>query len=69
MVPSNAKDKYELDFYKTYNRVRGFHLKFKTDVVDTTTKKLKGTLLAKMLAPILTRWWTVGAGASFVFDH
>ena len=37
--------------------------------MDPDEKKLKFTVLWKMQQPMLTRWWTVGAGASFVFDY
>jgi len=52
-------------------RVHGYHSSFKknteTDPSDLT--KYKGTIFYKMVAPMLTRWWTVGSGASHVFDY
>ena len=33
-----------------------------------TLKKYKLTLYGKMTAPVFTRWWTVRAGCSFIFD-
>jgi len=60
---ASHKAQFELEFAK----VHAFHSKFKTDVVDPDAN-YHGTMLEKMSQPILTRWWTVGHGASKVFD-
>jgi len=52
------------DFYKVYT----FHAKFKKEEVSADNT-FKGGLLYKMLAPILTRWWTVGAAISCTFNY
>ena len=55
-------------FLVNFNEVSAFHSSFKRDVPDPSAK-CEGTILAKMLAPILTRWWTVGSAASCAFDY
>mgnify|MGYP000526250362 CR=1 FL=1 len=62
-----AADRNCNTFLQECNRILLFHSKFKKPIVDPDAA-YKGTILAKMLQPILTRWWTVGAGASYVFD-
>jgi len=68
METSNASDKNMLEFYKSYNKVLAFHSKFVQEEVDPSGK-YKKTILAKMQQPILSRWWTVGSAASYVFDY
>ncbi len=68
METSNASDKNMLEFYKSYNKVLAFHSKFVQEEVDPSGK-YKKTTLAKMQQPILSRWWTVGSAASYVFDY
>jgi len=59
-------------FYMSYNKILDFHSKFKKPTAEDPTssalKKFKLTVYGKMTAPILTRWWTVGVGASYIFD-
>jgi len=68
MTPTNAKERNLLQFYRSYNTVLSFHSKFKKVVADPSSE-YKGTILAKMQQPILTRWWTVGSAASYEFDY
>jgi len=56
-------------FHNKHNHVLAFHCKFKKEQVDPSATKLKGTVLSKLQQPTLARWWTVGAAASFFFDH
>lgn len=65
---ATAQKNNRIAFYKNHDKVLQFHSKFKKLAVDPEANTT-GTVLQKMLAPILTRWWTVGAGASFVFDY
>jgi len=55
-------------FLVNFNEVRAFHSNFRRDVPDPSAK-YEGAILANMLAPILTRWWTVGLAASCTFDY
>jgi len=66
-----AADKHRNTFCQAFNAVRLYHTKFKKDepVDPTTLTKFKGTIYSKVLAPMLTRWWTVGAGATHLFRH
>jgi len=66
-----GREKNRAEFHKSYALVLAFHSKFKKDqpLDPTSLEKYKQTVYSKMTAPILTRWWTVGAGASFVFDY
>jgi len=57
------------EFLVAFRNVCGYHDGFVKDEVDPTTRKFKGTILAKMTAPMSTRWWTVGSGASFLFSY
>jgi len=49
----SAADRNHNAFYQSYNKILGFHSKFKKPVVDMDAAH-KGTILAKMLQPILT---------------
>jgi len=66
-----GRDKYRAEFNKKYADAVTFSINFKKDQLadPSTLTQYKGTVYSKMTAPILTRWWTVGAGASFVFDY
>jgi len=68
MTPTNAKERNLLQFYRSYNIVLSFHSNFKKVVADPSSK-YKGTILAKMQQPTLTRWWTVRSAASYEFDY
>ena len=68
MTPINANDRNSLQFYKSHNKVLGFHSKHKKETVDPSGQ-CKGTTLAKQQQPILSRWWTVGSAASYTFDY
>ena len=50
--------------------VNDFHPSFKknTETDPSNLAKHEGAIFMKMVAPVLTRWWTVGSGASCVFD-
>jgi len=67
MVPTNASETNQLEFYQGYNKILKFHSQFKTNAIDPEAV-FKGTVLQKVQAAILTRWWTVGAAASFTFE-
>ena len=41
---------------------------FKKELVGADAN-IKGTILAKMQKPILTRWWTMGVAAAYIFDY
>jgi len=60
MVPTNAQEEHQLAFYKKHQQVLVFHSAFKKQSVEFDST-YKGTVLLKMTAPMLTRWWTVGA--------
>ena len=66
--PKSANEKNLLQFYTSYNKVLAFHTAFKKVAVDEASK-WRLTVLEKMQAPILTRWWTLGVGSSYLFDH
>ena len=66
---TTAQRRNRESFYEKCDHVLTFHSKFKKQRVDPTSTLLKGAVLAKMKQPILTRWWTVGAGASYLFDY
>jgi len=68
MNPTNANERNLLQFYESYNKTLKFHSAFKKGEVDEASKR-KLTVLEKMQAPILTRWWTVGVSSSYCFDH
>ena len=57
-------------FCQSHVKVLAFHSKFKrgAPVDPETLNKLKGTVYSKMIAPVLTRWWTVGTGCLYAFD-
>ena len=55
-------------FRSEFATVYSFHSKFKKTTVEPTAIE-KGSLLGKMQAPILSRWWTVGTASSHVFDY
>jgi len=62
------QDAFRQEFLKTYK----FHSKFKKNALpdpSSAATTYKMTTCMKMLAPILPRWWTVGAGASYAFDY
>jgi len=64
----SAADCHRNSFYLSNNKILVFHSQFKKEVVDPSGQ-YKGTILAKMTQPILTRWWTVGSAASYTFDY
>jgi len=64
-----AQQRNRSSFYEKYDLVVAFHSKFKKEKVNPESTARKETVLSKMTAPVLTRWWTVGAGASYVFDY
>jgi len=66
---TGAQQRNRGSFYEKCNLVLTFHTKFKKVKVNPEAKEQKGTVLSKMQAPILTHWWTVGAGASHLFDY
>jgi len=63
---ASNKAVFMVDLKKTH----GFHSSFKinNESDPSTLTKCKETIYRTMIAPILTRWWTVGSGASHVFD-
>jgi len=65
-----ARQRNKTEFLQSFAKVCRFHSKFRKPVaVDfTTLSKFKQTTFGKMVAPVLTRWWTVGSGASYMFD-
>jgi len=63
-VEAHSKVVFLVDFAKVYR----FHTAFKKNRVDIQAKRER-TVLQKLQAPILTRWWTVGVGSSFLFDY
>jgi len=67
LTPAQVRNRNS--FLEQYNRVLLFHSKFSKVKADPEAAITKATVLAKMQAPILTRWWTVGAASSFVFDY
>jgi len=58
----SSGDRNRNTFYQACARALSFHAKFnkKAPVDPTTLVEFKDTVFAKILAPILTRWWTVG---------
>jgi len=64
----SAADRNRNAFLLSYNKVLLFHSKFNASEADPSGK-YKGTTLAKQQQPILSRWWTVGSGASHTFDY
>jgi len=58
-------------FMQDMKRLHGFHSAFKTAAESdpSSLNKYIGTIFYKMIAPILTRWWTVGSGASYCFGY
>lgn len=71
MMPTSKSQENEMECQQALATVFGFHSKFNVaEAVDpTSTSKHVGAIHAKMTAPILTRWWTVGAGSSCTFEH
>ena len=73
IAPANAtaQQNYQAKFCEVYTNIYGFHKAFKKGpLADPSILSLyKGTIYYKMTAPILTRWCTVGAAASYVFDN
>jgi len=65
-IPASVQ--HEAAFVLDFDRIYKFHSKFKTEPTTPTTVD-KRSLLGKMQAPILTRWWYVGAGSSYAFDY
>ena len=63
-IAANTKAEFEVE----HSKIVKFHSKFNKTAIDTDAN-YTGTMLAKMTQPMLTRWWTVGAAASFVFDY
>jgi len=61
---ATADDKH---FAVAYRKIKGYY-QFEIIAVDRNAK-LEGTLLQKIQAPVLTRWWTVGVGADFLFSY
>jgi len=70
-IPTTKAQECENEFKQKLAALFGFHTKFNTtEVVNlTTAMKYKGTTHCKMTAPMLTRWWTVGAGSSYIFEY
>ena len=58
---ADDEDEFATDFKRV---VRFFPFKVKLIV---ETDDIKGSLLEKIQAPVLTRWWTVGVGAEHLF--
>ena len=58
----------KLVFEQAFAVVYKYHSKF-TIQEDSDENSFKGTILQKPPAPILTRWWTVGAGTSCTFSY
>jgi len=57
-------------FLDSYDKIVSFHNDFNKELIDEPSlTQYKRTIYAMMTQPILTRWWTVGAGASYVFDN
>jgi len=57
-------------FIEAHSKVGSFYNSFNKALIgDPKSTQHKGTTYAKMTQPILSRWWTVGAGASYVFDN
>jgi len=65
---STRQNEHRQEFYSKHNMILKYHTGFKKTVVNQDAN-YEGGILAKITAPILTRWWTVGAGASYVFDY
>jgi len=63
----SVADQNRNKFLIKHNKVLAFHPAFKKASADPD-RLYKQTVLQKMQQPILTRWWTVGVGSSFVFD-
>jgi len=58
-------------FLDSFATVYSFHSEFKkqAEADPETLDKHEDTIYRKMSAPILTRWWTVGTGASYAFTY
>ena len=71
MVPQTKSDECFLEFEAKFAAVVKCSSGFNTaEIVDpTTTTKCVATIHAKMTAPILTRWWTVGAATSYMYEY
>lgn len=54
-------------FVVAYKKVKQMFA-FKLELIDDDAK-MKGTILEKIQAPVLSRWWTVGKGAEFLLDY
>ena len=55
-------------FMIAFAELHMFHAEFKKELVNIDNAWI-GTVLAKMQAPILTRWWTVGCASECAFDY
>ena len=66
-----AQQENAVTFRKSFARVSRFHALFERDALTDPTDLTahKDTPYYKMQAPIFTRWWTVGVGASYAFDY
>jgi len=67
---STAQQQNQEAFRQEFLKTHKFHSKFKKNALpdpSSAATTYKMTMHMKMLAPILTRWWTVGAGASHAF--
>lgn len=66
-----AAERHRNTFFQSYKNIFGYYSQFyKTAEEDPSTlKKFKLIIYGKMTAPILTRWWTVGAASSYVFNY
>jgi len=67
---AKSQDKNKRAFIDNFLKVCQLNDAFKKDLAADPMflEKHKGTIYLKMIAPILTRWWTVGSVASYAFD-
>ena len=56
------------EFVADYKKVKQLY-NFEEVEVAEATAKCDNTVLVKIQAPALTRWWTVGVGACYMFKH
>jgi len=69
LTGTKSQKECQSEFCDKFKTTFNCHSKFKTnEVVDPDTERCLHTALHKMTEPILTRWWTVGAGANCAFD-
>lgn len=70
MVPQNKSNENFLEFEAKFSTTFGYSTGFNaTELVNrATTTKYVGTIHSKMTAPILTRWWMVGAATSYIYE-